>query len=147
MCIRDSSRTEPESIGFCVIMWNTIDALAKKLDLDLLDPEFVQAAYDAAEEMADVITGPFPHEVRAEIYRYLAEQVRRWNDEVPLYISTESREMWDELSDVLGQRPETYVCGCSSVALPGRRLALSQECPHSTYKRMEAAAEDATAGK
>ncbi len=129
--------TTPESIGFCVIMWNTVESLAAKFSLDLLDEEFVGAARDAAKEMEGVITGPFPHEVRAEIYRYLAAQVRRWDTEVPLYISTESREMWAEMAETLGQRPEYYVCGCSSVSLPGRRLALSKECPHSTYRRLE----------
>jgi len=129
--------TSPESIGFCVIMWNTIDSLAARFDLKLLDPEYVQAARDAAEEMEGVITGPFPHEVRAEIYHFLTEQVRRWDEEVPLYISTESREMWDEMTVDLGQRPESFFCGCSSVALPGRKLAVSQGCPHSTYRRVE----------
>lgn len=129
--------TTPESIGFCVIMWTTLDGLASMFDLDLLDQEFVAAARNAAEQMQGVITGPFPHEVRVEIYRYLAAQVRRWDQEVPLYVSTESREVWDEVAEDLGQRPESYMCGCSSVSLPGRKLALSVECPHSTYKRIE----------
>ena len=73
--------------------------------------------------------------MRVEIYRYLAAQVRRW-DRRSLYVSTESRELWAEVADDLGQRPE-YLCGCSSVSLPGRKLALSAECPHSTYKRIE----------
>ncbi len=127
------SQTEPESIGFCVIMWMTLDRLARLIDLDLLDPEFVQAARDAQEEMKDSVVGPFPHHVRAEIYRFLIREVRRHNKTVRLYISTESREMWDELAEELGQDPRTYHCGCGPVALPGGRLALSPDCPHSTY--------------
>ncbi len=134
---RTCELTTPESIGFCVIMWNTIDSLAARIDLDLLDQEYVQAARDAAEEMEGVVTGPFPHDVRAEIYHYLIEQVRRWDKEVPLYISTESREMWDEMTDALGQRPESFFCGCTPVGLPGRKLAVSADCPHSTYRRLE----------
>jgi len=126
-------RTEPESIGFCVIMWMNLKTLATKIDLDLLDPEYVQAAQDAAEEMEGNVCAPFPHRVRKEIYQFLIREVRRWNKDVPLYISTESREMWDELKDELGQDPRAYVCGCSSVAVPGRKLALSPDCPGSTY--------------
>jgi len=126
-------RLQPESMGFCVIMWNTIESLQAKLDLDLLDPALVQAAWDAKDEMAGVITGPFPHDARAQIYRHLAGEARRWDQEVPLFLSTESREIWAEMAPVLGQDPKYFFCGCSSVALPGRRLALSQECPHSTY--------------
>ena len=136
-------QTNPESIGFCVVMWNSMKSLDAKIDLDLLDQDFVQRAWDAADEMEGVITGPFPHDVRAEIYRYLAEQVRRWDKDVPLYISTESREMWDEVGEDLGQKPESFFCGCSPIGLPGRKLAVSKDCPHSTYRLAEGPTGDA----
>ena len=133
-CIEDIfARSRPESIGFCVYMWNTYESMSNMLDLDLLDPEMVAAARDAADEMEGVVTGPFPHEARAEIYRFMAAEVRKYDKEIPMFISTESREMWEELAPVLGQDPKYFFCGCSSVALPGRKLSLSQECPHSTY--------------
>ncbi len=135
-------QTNPESIGFCVVMWNTIESLDAKIDLDLLDQEYVQAARDAADEMEGVVTGPFPHEVRAEIYHYLTDQVRRWNEDVPLYISTESREMWDEMSEALGQKPGSFFCGCNPIGLPGRKLAVSEDCPHSTYRLAEGTGDD-----
>ena len=127
------TRTRPESVGFCLYIWNTYDSMANSLDLDLLDPDCVQAAYDAREEMRGVRTGPFPHAVRVEIYRFLIREVRRWDKDVLLYVSTETREMWDELQDELGQYPRSYVCACSSVAVPGRRLALSPGFRYSTY--------------
>jgi hypothetical protein len=136
------TETSPESIGFCVIMWNSINSLEAKIDLDLLDREYVQRARDAAEEMEGVITGPFPHDVRAEIYHYLTEQVRRWDEDVPLYISTESREMWDEMTEALGQKPESFFCGCNPIGLPGGKLAVSKDCPHSTYRLPEGEAAD-----
>ncbi len=135
--------TSPESIGFCVVMWNTIESLDAKIDLDLLDQEYVQAAWDAADEMEGVVTGPFPHDVRAEIYHYLVDQVRRWDEDVPLYVSTESREIWDEMAKALGQRPESFFCGCNPIGLPGGKLAVSKDCPHSTYRLAEAPTGDA----
>lgn len=125
--------SHPESIGFCVVMWMDYESLADKIDMDLLDPEYVKAARDEREEMKHVRTGPFPHRVRAEIYRHLIKEVRRWDGDIPLYISTESREMWDELKEELGQDPCAYICGCSSVAVPRRRLALHQDFKYSTY--------------
>ena len=125
--------TTPESVGFCVFIWHTYESMIRKLPIELLDPELAAAARDAADEMKGIETGPFPHRVRAEIYRFLIQQVRRWDKELPLYISTESREMWDEMEGELGQSKRAYLCGCSSVALPGRRLALSPECPCTTY--------------
>lgn len=65
--------------------------------------------------------------------RTLVREVRRWDKDIPVYISTKSREMWDDLKDELGQNPEAYICGCSPVAVPGRKLALSAGLSHSTY--------------
>ncbi len=127
------TRAQPESVGFCVLMWMDYEEMVRRVDANLLDPDILAVAREAADEMEGVRTGPFPHELRAGIYRFFIEQVRRHDAEVPLYVSTESREMWDELKDELGQDPASYVCGCSSVALPGGRLALSKGCPHSTY--------------
>lgn len=125
--------SKPESIGFCLYIWNTYDSLIKTIEPSLLDEEYLEAAREASEEMKDIKTGPFPHHVRAEIYRFLINEVRRWDKDVLLYVSTESREMWDELKEELGQDPRAYVCGCSSVAVPGRRLALSPDFRYSTY--------------
>lgn len=125
--------TQPESIGFCLFIWNTFDSMEKTLGLDGLDPACVQAARDAAPEMAGKRAGPFPHHIRAEIYRFFIHEVRRWNKDTLLYVSTETREMWDELKDELGQDPRSYVCGCGSAAVPGGRLALSPGFRYSTY--------------
>ncbi|MBI3945856.1 MAG: hypothetical protein HY321_08045 [Armatimonadetes bacterium] len=126
-------RSRPDSIGFCLYIWNTFESLSQQMDLDLLDPECVEAARAAADTMKGARTGPFPHSVRAEVYRHLIREVRRWDKDVPLYLSTETREMWDELKDELGQDPRAYICACSSVAVPGRRLALSRGLRYSTY--------------
>jgi len=125
--------SQPESIGFCLYIWNTYDSMVNTISPDLLDPEYLDAAKESTEEMKGVRTGPFPHHVRAEIYRHMISEARRWDKDVLLYISTETREMWDELKDELGQDPKSYLCACSSVAVPGKRLALSPGFRYSTY--------------
>jgi DNA repair photolyase len=132
--IRDIfQRCRPETMGFCVIMWMTTEALKSRIDPELLDPELLQAAEDASERMESVRTGPYPPEVRAQIYRHQIQQVRRWDQDIPLFISTESRAMWEELGDELGQSPRTFACGCNPVQLPGPRMSCSRELPHSTF--------------
>ncbi|MDP6775458.1 MAG: hypothetical protein QGI83_01700 [Candidatus Latescibacteria bacterium] len=126
-------RTEPESIGFALYIWNTYNSMSETLPLDLLDPECVEAARTSVDEVAGKRHGPFPHEVRKEIYRHMIGEVRRWSADVPLYVCTESREMWDQLENELGQDPRSYLCGCGSVAVPGRKLALSPGFRYSTY--------------
>lgn len=127
------TRTRPESIGFCLYIWNTYESMTHTLPVELLDAECVEAARAAADRMRGVLTGPFPHEVRREIYRHLIAEARRWDRQVPLYICTESREMWDDLAYELGQDPRWFFCGCGSVALPGRKLGLSPGLRYSTY--------------
>lgn len=127
--------SKPESIGFCVYMWLPFETLASQIDLDLLDSDFVEAARKAIPEMKGVKTGPFPHEIRKEIYQHMIREVRKWDKDVLLYVSTETREMWDELKGELGQDPACYICACSSVAVPGRKLALSPGLKFSTYAR------------
>ena len=126
--------SKPESIGFCVLMWMTFDQLCKKIDPDLLDPEFVAGARRHAEELRDVRTGPFPHELRATVYRFLIQEVRKHDAHIPLYISTESREMWEELKGELGQNPGSFVCGCNPIQAPGPRMLPSGVLSRSTYR-------------
>lgn len=134
--------SEPESLGFGVIMWMSLEAVGQRLDgLEMLDPEFVKAAQDAAEEMEGNVVAPFPHHVRKEIYQHLIREARKWSKDVKLFLSTESREMWDELKDELGQDPRAFLCGCSPVAPPGGKLTMTQGCPYSTYKEFEGHAE------
>ena len=125
--------TRPETMGFCLYIWNTYESLTSTMNPGLFDPKCLEAARGAQEKMKDVRTGPFPHETRKEIYRFLIAEARRWDKDLPLYVSTETREMWDELKDELGQDPRSYICGCSSVAAPGRRLAISPGFRYSTY--------------
>ena len=68
----------------------------------------------------------------------MIREVRRWDRDVKLYVCTESRRMWDELEDELGQDPLNYVCGCGSAAIPGGGLALSRGFRYSTYSQTPA---------
>jgi hypothetical protein len=137
-CIKDMfERSKPESVGFCVYMWNSFESMSNQLDLEVMDPKMVAAARDAADEMNGVRVGPFPHEARAEIYRFMAAEVRKYDQDVPIFISTESRAMWDDVGPDLGQDPDNFFCGCSSVALPGRKMSLSKGCPQSTYSYVD----------
>ena len=125
--------SDPECIGFCMYIWNTYDSMVKTIPPELLDQEYLEEARKATDEMKDKKAGPFPHHVRAEVYRFLINEVRRWDKDVLLFLSTETREMWDELKDEIGQDPRAYFCACSSVAVPGPRLDLMPDFRFSTY--------------
>jgi len=124
---------KPESVGFALYMWNTYDSLVSSLPVEFLDSECVDAAREAAAEMKGKVYGPFPHEIRKKIYQFFIQQARRHSKDVLLYVSTESREMWNDLKDQLGQDPNVYICGCGSLAIPGRKLAINPGLRYSTY--------------
>ena len=119
------TKVTPETFGFTCMIWNTYEKLCKMLDTDLLDPTFVEAARDAQEEMAGSRHGPFPHHKRAEMYRFLIGEARKYDKKLPLFISTESTEMWEELAPELGQDPRKFLCGCNPVQGPGPRYVRS----------------------
>lgn len=132
--IRDVfAAVKPETIGFCCIIWMEVDALKQRLGGELIDPEFLQAAEDAVEEMKGQTHAPFPHEWRAKLYRFLISEVRRWDADVPIFLSTETREMWRELEDEIGQQARTFMCGCNPVQVPGPRVRSGGAIPASTY--------------
>lgn len=127
------AKTHPQSIGLCVMMWMNLATAREFLDLEQLDPVFAEAMQEQEEALRGVDTGPFPPEARKAIYRFLIGQIRRWDKQVPIYISTETREMWDELEGELGQSKTAFLCGCGPMATPDGRLTLSPEMQYTTY--------------
>lgn len=115
------TRTSPETLGFASLIWMPYERFAQTFDLDLIDPGFVDAAREAKEEMKDSRHAPFPHWKRAELYRFLIGEARKYNPKLPLFVSTETAEMWDELADVIGQNPRRFLCGCNPIQAPGPR--------------------------
>ena len=121
--IRDLfEQTKPDNLSMTVIMWMRFEDMAKCINLDLLDPKYVDAARKAADaDWKHERLRPFPHDVRREIYEFYYREVRAIDAEVPLTLSTESLEMWRDLGPVLGVRPDSYTCGCGPCAVPGLR--------------------------
>jgi DNA repair photolyase len=126
------TRAKPETIGFCCLIWMSLETLKQRFD-GLIDPQFMQAAEDAAEEMKDQTHSPFPHAVRADMYRHLIAEVRKHDPRIPIFLSTETREMWVELEKEVGQKATSFLCGCNPVQVPGPRLHLTEGIRRSTF--------------
>ncbi|MEW6356504.1 MAG: spore photoproduct lyase family protein [Planctomycetota bacterium] len=125
-CIKELLTTvKPETLGFTCLIWNSFEQLQKMLDTNLLDPTFIEAARNAQEEMKDSRHGPFPHSKRAETYRFLIREARKHAPKLPLFLSTETNEMWEELAPELGQKGRKFFCGCNPIQGPGPRFLKS----------------------
>ena len=119
-------RTRPDVISLFMLAWMDHAELVRLLDPARLDPRFVAGAAAAAEELKDSRVRPFPHELRREVYQFCFDEVRRWDTEVPVSLSTETTRMWHDLGPVLGLEPSNYPCGCGPQSVPGlRRLPVN----------------------
>ena len=116
------ARVRPGNIGLCFLAWMSLDELKACIDVDLLDPSCVEAMEVHAESMKGVITGPFPHHVRAEVYGFYLDEIRTHDVHVPVFLCTESRDMWREFSPRLGLEPGSYACACGPHCVPGCRI-------------------------
>lgn len=115
------TQVRPENIGLCMVAWMPAAELESIIAPDLLDQGFLEAMRASAEEMAGVLPGPFPHEVRAEVYGFYLEQIRKHDPDVPVFLCTESLDMWHEFEDRLGYGAGQYACGCGPQSPPGAR--------------------------
>ena len=119
-------RSNPDLIALFTLCWMAYEDLVKLCDTDLLDPVYLEAAREAAEEMKDTRVRPFPHWVRKEVYEFCIDEIRSHDKDIPIVLCTETTDMWAELGPTLGYRPDDYPCGCGPQATPWlRRLAES----------------------
>ncbi|MGI5818807.1 MAG: spore photoproduct lyase family protein [Armatimonadota bacterium] len=113
-------RTAPDVISLCVFMWHDVEAMKRKLPVELLDPRALKAAEEAGLTTADTRSAPFPEDVRAEIYLHYLREIRRHDPDIPVSLSTENFRMWKRLEGELGCSATDYVCGCGPNSTPGR---------------------------
>jgi len=115
------SKVRPESIGLFMLAWMDAAELETIVDVDLLEPRFLEALRAGAQSMKGVTAGPFPHAEREEVYSFLIEQIRRHDADVPVFLCTETTAMWDALGPRLGYAPGNYICGCGPQCAPGTK--------------------------
>ncbi len=113
------ARTRPDNVGLCTIAWMTGEQLEACLGPDILDPEALRAVRDSAEQMWGVHTGPLPPALRAEIYGFCLDEIRRHDRNVRVFLSTETPEMWRLLGPRLGMSAGDFVCACGPQCVPG----------------------------
>jgi len=114
-------KTRPDVISLCCFMWMDVDEMLRRLPEELLDPHFVQAAREGREEVRDTVAKPFPHRVREEIYDHYLSEIRRWDPDIPVSLSTENFAMWKAFGHKVGFSATDYVCGCGPQTIPGAR--------------------------
>lgn len=115
------THTRPDNLGLRVLAWMSATDLKACIDASILCPEYLRAMEECAETMKEDMTGPFPHWVRAEIYDFMLDEIRKHDPHVPVYLCTESPDMWQAFAPRLKVNPGDYACGCGPQSAPGLR--------------------------
>ncbi len=114
-------RTNPDIISLCVFMWHKYPDMVARLPTELLDEEFLKAAEESQDEVEDTRTKPFPQWVRKTVYEHHLAEIRKYDQDVPVSLSTENFRMWSAMKDQLGCSATNYVCGCGPQSNPGAK--------------------------
>lgn len=112
------AKTHPDVLSMCTLSWMQYEEMVECFGESVFDPEYFKIAKYSAVEMKNLRFAPFPHNVRREIYEFFIDEIRKYDREVPVSISTESVQMWKELEQKLGCKPNDYVCGCGPQCTP-----------------------------
>ena len=117
------ARTRPQVISIDVVGWMTAAQMKDALDTTLFDEEYA-AALDRldAEGFRPLGKHLFPHEMRADILRFVVDEIQRIRPEQPVSLCMETTAMWEELGPRLGTSPDHYACCCGPTSVPGHPL-------------------------
>jgi DNA repair photolyase len=125
------SAVEPDVVTMDVLGLLGYHRLVECLDVSLLDDRYVEMARELySGEPPERPYWPvgkqmFPHEARAEVYRFFIERMRQVDADVPISLCDETPEMWEELAGELAGTPAEYVCACGPTSVPGNPLLRS----------------------
>jgi len=116
-------RVHPEVISVDVIGWMTAAQMKDAIDTDLYADEY-RAEVDRQVREDIRIRGKhmFPHEMRAEILRFVIEEIHRRNPDQAVSLCNETADMWREIGSLTGMTPGHYVCCCGPTSVPGNPM-------------------------
>lgn len=124
------AQVQPDLLTMDTFKWLEPRVIGDIVDLGLWDEEYRgyvarYAAMAPAERPRPIIPQGkqvFPHAARAQVYRFLLGEVRRYDRAIPVSLCGETPEMWEELAGELQMTPENYVCTCGPDSVPGNPL-------------------------
>jgi DNA repair photolyase len=116
------AKTQPDVISLCFFGWMTATVMQQVLPTPLLDPWALEGAIRAESELADRNYGPFPHDVRRTVHRFLIDEIRKHSSTTPVSLCLENGEMWREFGEELGLMNDGFLCNCGPFCTPGATL-------------------------
>ena len=137
-------RLQPENLSMEMLFFDSVEEMDAAIGLDNLEPQFVEAAWEAQRRPAPWSTAregqrPFPCEVKEQVYRHYLTEARRISPDTPVTLCAETQRMWERMGDLVSGKPWDYVCNCGPHCTPGLRTLPAVEGPDA--ERVRAARE------
>jgi len=114
------NRVQPDLVTFETLRFMDYDKIVRYMDLDLLDPDWLEAM-EEAKGKSHKQGCEIPREWRLKVYRFIIRQLERVSPQTPYALCRAEREVWDILAEDLsrhGQSPDDYVCNCGPYSTP-----------------------------
>jgi len=116
------AKVSPDLITIDILGWMTADQIRKSMDISLFDDEYRTLVEDMAENgITNNIKQIIPHDARLKIYHFIIAEIGKTSD-IPVAICMETREMWNDLAEVLEMNSDNYVCCCGPDSVPGNPM-------------------------
>ena len=121
---------KPDNLSMEMLFFDTVTELKELFDPSLFDPALFKMLeeHEAAGRMTDKMH-PFPDVFRAEVYSYYIDEIRRISPDTRVSLCAETKEMWSRLGPKLGMTPNSFVCNCGPICVPGMEAKQVQGTP------------------
>jgi hypothetical protein len=119
------SRVRPDVVTMEPIRYLHHSDLQEKLDLSLLDEEFLEAMR-AAEGEPHAPGCEVPDSYRAAMYDYVWSIIEKEGPSTPVAFCREKRTLWETFGERMarhGQNPDLFFCNCGPYCAPAAALA------------------------
>ena len=113
---------KPDLVTLEMLGWFDFEDLARLVPMERLDARFYKAAEEAQGALRGKRSGPFPFNVRREVYEFCIDEVHRLSPRTPVSICHGTPSIWQSLGPKMGMDAEDFVCNCGGMSAPGNRL-------------------------
>ncbi|MBM4084195.1 MAG: hypothetical protein FJ272_05345 [Planctomycetes bacterium] len=127
------SLVKPDLVSMDVLAWMDAAKMRGAMDVSLFDDDYLRYVEEMDAAGAAKRAKPFwpegkqffSHELRARIYRFMLDEIRRVSPSTRVAICMETPEMWADFGPELGMKPEDYACCCGPTSVPGHPMLLN----------------------
>lgn len=109
----------PELITLWTLSMVDFQELTSIVPTDELDEKALRSAQNRADEMRGRKGAPFPPELRADIYRNIAEQIKCISPSTKVSLCLETPDVWDAVAPLtVSRHGRSFFCNCAPNAIP-----------------------------